>query len=189
VKSIFAGAILLLAASAHAVVIYDFAGECAAASDCSGTARGVLTLADTYTPETALSSADFLSFTYASSQGTFAIPSDLAFLEMWGVLPSTSGRAVEWVNIDFSGNNSGLNSCAQSGSIQRGAASIDCLTDGWWYLEFAPVGIGDDGADFNDRDHGTTHTWTLRAVPEPSTAVMAILAFAGVGWSARRSAR
>ena len=82
----------MLIPQAHGVVIYDFSGECAAASDCSGVATGVLTLADTYSPGTTLASADFIYFEYTSSQGSFVVLSDLGFLEMCGALPTTRSR-------------------------------------------------------------------------------------------------
>ena len=178
----------LLSGAASAVVIYDFEGDCAVASDCNGTATGVLTLDDAYTPGTTVTSSDFISLSYSSSQGSFVVPDDLAFIEVFsGVLPEVAGPSVDWVSIDFAEGNSGLNAC--SGVLN---SEINCFTAGWWYVEFFPVGIGDDGGDFNDRDHGTTHTWTLRdpaVVPAPPAIWLLVTGSAGLGLMRRKQLR
>lgn len=145
----------------------DLAGSHASNEAAVHTATGVLTLADTYTPGTTVTTADFISLSYS-----FVVPDDLAFIEVFPAFYlRCQVRLLSGMSMDFQDNNSGLNACAEQGLIVKGAGSIDCVTAGWWYVEFFPVGIGDDGGDFNDRDHGTTHTWTLRtvSVPEPST--------------------
>jgi hypothetical protein len=57
-----AAAILLatiLPASARAAVIYDWSADCE--TGCTGTASGVLTLIDTYTPGDPFTSSEFIS--------------------------------------------------------------------------------------------------------------------------------
>ena len=61
IAAAFTGVVLAItASSANAVVIYDWTGT--ATSGSIGPSSAVLTLADTYTPGTALSLADFVSF-------------------------------------------------------------------------------------------------------------------------------
>ena len=61
IAAAFTGVVLAItASSANAVVIYGWTGT--VTSGAIGPASAVLTLADTYTPGTALSLADFVSF-------------------------------------------------------------------------------------------------------------------------------
>ena len=61
IAAVFTGVVLAItASSANAVVIYGWTGT--ATSGSIGPASAVLTLADNYTPGTALSLADFVSF-------------------------------------------------------------------------------------------------------------------------------
>ena len=134
--------------NAGAVVIYDFAGFCT--FGCMGQADAVLTLADTYTPGTAAQEADFISFTYVSSNGTYTIPGDGVFQSFGrfspNVLPAVSGLAD--IFIDFQGGSTAFQS-----------------DGGGWSNVFAPAGIADAGDEFG---------WTLRqtAVPEPATVLL-----------------
>jgi len=63
----------VLAGTARANVIFDFSGTCSV--QCSGTATGVLTLTDAYIIGTDIPQADFISFTYSSSDANFTITS------------------------------------------------------------------------------------------------------------------
>lgn len=63
--------ILPFAAAARADVVYDFSGSCFI--NCTGTATGVLDLTNAYVPGSAITAADFVSFTYAASGTDFTI--------------------------------------------------------------------------------------------------------------------
>lgn len=130
------GLLLALAsANVSAVVIYDFAGTCS--SGCVGTATAVLTLADTYTPNTAVASADFISFTYSSSSGTFEMPLDGALNRFDnGVLPLSFGPSVSWVEIDATGDGTGLNAC---GSTVGDPSLGFCPSAFYWSMEWRPL--------------------------------------------------
>ena len=62
--------------AAHANIVFDFSGLCA--DGCSGTATGVLTLTGAYMFGTDITSATFVSFSYASSDLIFAVPAATA---------------------------------------------------------------------------------------------------------------
>jgi len=63
----------VLARTAHASGIFDFSGACSVR--CTGTATGVLTLTDAYVFGTDITTADFVSFSYSSSDTSFTITS------------------------------------------------------------------------------------------------------------------
>ncbi len=71
--ALFLAAVPFHAAPARANVIFDFSGVCD--DGCSGTASGVLTLADSYRFGTRITSADFISMQYSSSSGGFDLTS------------------------------------------------------------------------------------------------------------------
>ena len=93
---LFAGLVLVLnAGTATALVIYDWSGTCT--DNCTGTATAVLTLQDSYIPGTVLAEADFVSFSYSSSSGSYDIPGDADFLQLigsTGALPVLSGATL-----------------------------------------------------------------------------------------------
>jgi hypothetical protein len=64
---------LIQAAPARADFVFDLSGTCVDGSGCSGTATGVLTLADSYVFGTVMTTADFISFTYSSSSRSFQL--------------------------------------------------------------------------------------------------------------------
>jgi hypothetical protein len=72
-KIVALGALMALAsgATARANIISNFSGTCVAR--CTGTATGVLTLTDAYVPGTDVAFADFVSFSYTSSDISFTI--------------------------------------------------------------------------------------------------------------------
>jgi hypothetical protein len=92
--------LILCSTSATAQIIYDFEGQCSIG--CSGSAQGVLTLAETL--DGVPTTLDFVSFEFTSSQGSYSIPGDsfvLVVNEFVGdPLPATSGTAetfLDWV--------------------------------------------------------------------------------------------
>lgn len=76
---------------------YDFTGYC---TDCPGNASATLVLAG-YTPGTALSNANFVSFSYMSPKYTYTL-ANLILLS--GNLPSTQGPASVVIGGTTSGN-------------------------------------------------------------------------------------
>jgi hypothetical protein len=67
---------------------------------CTGIATGVLTLADTYTPGTALSLADVISWQYNSSTDSFSVPGDSTFSGVSGSLPNGTSSGIS-ASLDF----------------------------------------------------------------------------------------
>jgi hypothetical protein len=59
------------AGGARANIISDFTGTCTL--NCTGTATGVLTLTNAYVPGTDITTADFVSFSYMSSDTSFTL--------------------------------------------------------------------------------------------------------------------
>ena len=150
-----------------ASVIYDWSGTCS--SGCTGTATGVLTLVDTYTPGTNVSASDFLSWSYSSSSGSYVVPGNGNYDPSnsfennvagprTGPLPVGTGLGA--VAIDFSG----------SGTV----FGTDFPGVGEWTSQFGPAGIS------NDR--GSTYSWTLRTtpVPLPAGAPLVLTGLAGL---------
>ena len=164
---VLAGAVLalgLMAPQAKAVVIYDFAGSCAAPCDF---AFGTLTLADTYTPGTVVENEDFISFSYMSGSGAFSVPGDAVFSQFSGnrILPAGIGDAD--LTIDFVGGSTFFQS-----------------EPGFWRSIFSPAGIDDVGG---------ANAWRLRAPVDPPVELSApgplsvlILGFAGLALARRR---
>ena len=163
----------LLAAPAKAVVVYDWSGTCT--SGCVGTATGVLTLADSYTPGTLVSANDFVSWSYASSSGSYSFPGDAIFD------PTNS-----FENSLLGSRDGPLPVGSGSGAIVIDAVGFDSffVTDfpgvGQWESEFALTGVFDDS--------GTAYEWSLRAtqIPLPQTALLLGTALAGLGIAVRR---
>jgi hypothetical protein len=161
-----AAAALFLASPTHANVVFDFSGACGIG--CSGTATGVLTLADTYAFGSDITFANFLSFDYSSSNLSFDIIS--------GEVASFLGG----LNADGSFNSSGL--------LNIG------LTPGFPDFNAIP---GQFTALLDDEkgDRGAVFAFTLVGeavpgpVPEPSTWAMILLGFAGLGYAGYRRAR
>jgi hypothetical protein len=152
--------------NARASVIYDWTGDCS--SGCVGTATGVLTLADTYTPGTAMSFLDFDSFSYSSSSGTYDIPGDgiLTSLSLTTLLPVVSSTTAE----------SGF------GWATAGGFTTNPLSSSAWVSRF-------DDAPIPIHDIGQTYNWQLRPVPLPAAIWLFGSALIGlVGLSKRRKA-
>lgn len=153
----------LSAGNVGAVIIYDWSGTCS--NNCSGTASAVLTLNSSYTPGKALSAADFVSFSYSSSSGSYDIPADASFVGLIGLagaLPVFSGVTLLGpINFDFDGLGTTF--------------SVD--TTGFWGSGFTPK--------FAELDFGDSHSWERR-IPEPSTFALLGLGLAGLGAVWRR---
>lgn len=163
-------------ANAHALVIYDFTGVCAATpNNCTGQATGVLTLKDSYTPGTAVTLADLMSWSYTSSSGSFTIPGDGVFFAVGdatlgfdGPLPTSGATASLPLFIDIDGLNSYIVTKNTSQDPNRR-----------WDVQLAAKGIADGGA---------TYQWALRPpggpvspVPLPAPLLLLLMALLGLG--------
>ena len=172
VRATFAGAIAMLsagvfqAAPARADVVFDFSGICGVG--CSGTATGVLTLADSYVFGDDVTAADFISFDYSSSDANFEITSADA--------PSLVGG----LNADGSINFAGQLSITVTPDVPVFGPLFEATT--------GPLGeFIAETFEEAQLDTGRPYSLTLvgGAVPEPSTWAMMLLGFAGLGWLAR----
>jgi hypothetical protein len=150
-------AALLQAAPARADVVFDFSGDCD--RGCTGTATGVLTLADSYTFGADITDADFISFQYSSSQLKFDI--------------TRAGPT-------FGG---GLNA---DGSLN--AAGVLVISNGTFPFFETGGGSFLVPLTRSTSDAGSNVTFTLvrGTVPEPSTWAMMLLGFAGLGFAGYR---
>jgi PEP-CTERM motif len=159
---------------ASANVVFDFSGTCntAGCPDLTSTATGVLTLTDAYVYGTDISGADFVSFSYSSSDQTFDITSsDSPFL--------TGGL-----------NSDGSFNASRGFSVQAGLRLFTSYQTGT-----APsprVFLASQDAH-SGQDVGSIFTFTNvtppPAVPEPSTWAMMLIGFAGLGYASRRASR
>jgi|GEM_PF-1700968 hypothetical protein len=148
--------------AADAAVVYTWSGNCLAG--CSGTASARLTLSDSYTPGTALSDADFVSFKYTSSTGSYSVPPDATFNSLSGTLPATPGVPAfptANVTVDFSGQDTIFQS--STGSV-TGAGAV-------WQSRLSTAGVPNDIGSFGQ--------FTL--VPVPAALPLLATAFAGLG--------
>jgi PEP-CTERM motif len=165
------------AAPARADIVFAFSGDCA--SGCTGTATGVLTLADSYTFGADITPADFISLTYSSSSRDFEL---LHF--------DTSGLEGQY----FSG---GLN--ADGSPNSKGELSI--MPPFVFPFFKATAGGFEAWTGLGRFDTGSTYTFTRiktvtapggthsGTVPEPSTWAMVLLGFAGLGFAGYRKAQ
>jgi hypothetical protein len=157
-----AAAALFMADPARANIVFDFSGVCSIG--CSGTATGVLTLANSYTFGADITAADFISLDYSSSSYSF----DIASVDS----PILAG---------------GLNADGSLNSF--GALEILAPTDFPTFGAFNGFfNVANEAETFN---LGSAYTFTLvsGAVPEPSTWTMMVLGFAGLGYAGYRKAR
>jgi PEP-CTERM motif len=140
-------------------VVFDFSGICEL-STCSGTATGVLTLADSYVFGADINAGNFISFDYSSSDKNFEITSPEAQVLLGGL------------NAD--------------GSVV-GILLVQVMTGTNPFFEVAPPPDGFFAT--GDRGQMFTFTLVGGAVPEPSTWAMMLLGFAGLGYAGYRKAR
>lgn len=141
--------ITLLSHTTQAQIVYDFEGQCG--FGCTGTARGVLTLAETL--DGIPGTADFVSFEFESSQGSYSIPggNDLLVVNEFvgSPLPATSGTAVlflDWV---------GPRSYFVTDTVVFNSF-LSGFQDATWAARLV------DGAVI---EGGSSYSWTLRSDP------------------------
>lgn len=147
--------------TANALMIYDWTGSCS--TGCTGNATATLTLADTYTPGSALTHTDFVSITYQSSSSMLSIPGDGFIESITGVLPALTGFAD--VSLDF-----------------VGSSFFETFASGAWEIDSGPP--PDPMPIFND--DGNNGTWTLSAEPIPEPTTLALLSLGLVGFGVAR---
>ncbi|MEM8948039.1 MAG: hypothetical protein AAGC99_01775 [Pseudomonadota bacterium] len=153
------------ASDADASVFYNWSGKCSIG--CSGTSYSTLELRDSYEGGTQLRDRDFISFSYKSSNGTFAVPGDARLRSISGSLPSEGESSGASLFLRFSGLNF---------QISR--------QNGFWGTVFSSGGIYEVG-------YGSTWSGSDGSVSVPAPASLlaligALLALAFV-WRRRES--
>jgi hypothetical protein len=155
---------------------YDFSGNCA---DCQNTGNGVLTLQN-YTPGTALSASNFVSFTYSSNLLTFNVTQtelDFDTIGINGTTPFVSGPTT--TNLGLSGDlgaTAGPADFYLNASVTEGNANFSINFDtcsssacgsgltgpGAWNILTEAVGNSQlpGGLQTKINDYGYAHTWT-----------------------------
>lgn len=163
--------------------VYDFSGSC---SDCQDTGNGVLTLQD-YTPGTALSASNFVSFIYASNLLTFTITqSELDYtvvecppdsygctpgtvasgpistgIGLSGALGATAGSADFYLNAANPEGNGGSSINFDSCSASSANCSGGLTSPGEWQVIATDTGSSNlPGGLGTKMDYGFGHTWT-----------------------------
>lgn len=151
----------LASPDANAVILYQWEGPCG--NGCTGTASGTLTLQDTYTPGSVLTDADFISFSYTSSSGSYSIPADAALsgIAGGGSLPAVSGLVDTDIAMDW----------------ERANTVHVTMPGGGWASTFDSPSI---------IDGGDSYVWTL---PEPATTVLLAIGVVGLLLAGRWQAR
>jgi hypothetical protein len=163
--AVFVLAGLLEAAPARANIVFDFSGDCSGGYLCGGPPTGVLTLADSYTFGTDITSTDFISFEYSSSIYSLNITSADAPVLVGGLNADGSFNSAGQLGI---GTPPGLYEHFFGASARQFVVGTNFRADSWT--------IG--GAP--------TFTLVSGAVPEPSTWAMMLLGFAGLGYAGCR---
>jgi hypothetical protein len=153
---------------ASANVVFDFNGTCDSRGcpTTTSTATGVLTLTDAYVFGTDMTSADFVSFSYSSSDLTLDITSGDSLFLAGGL------------NSDGSLN-------ATGGLAVQGGTEVFNVASGQFFAVNLPLG--------GPLDSGFTFAFTnvtpAPAAPEPSTWAMMLIGFAGLGYAGCRASR
>lgn len=84
----------ILPVSAQAAVVYEWSADCE--SGCTGTASGVLTLSDKYTPGDSFTKIEFVSWEYKSSSGMYVLTVDTPGpMLVGGQPPAVSGPPLD----------------------------------------------------------------------------------------------
>lgn len=161
---------VMYAHDAEAVVIYDWSGQCAGnvTPGCSGTATGVLTLTDAYTPGTTVEASEFVSWSLDSNTIDYSfIASDLLSITAAGPLPIDSGVGSQLrLNFNPTGTDSNFFNAAET---------------------FWDSRTPNDGSS---RLLGIEYSWTRRAqAPEPGVIALLALGMAGFGYQRRQHAK
>lgn len=159
---VFAG--LFQAVPARANFIFDLSGTCGVGSGCTGAATGVLTLADSYVFGTAMTTADFISFTYSSSSRNYALS---------GGDPGINVNAGTAGGINADGSLFG-------GEWSAGSSTVRAVFD-WLPSEF--LSANDAGPALSDTLGPFKFTPVAGSVPEPATWAMMMLGYAGLGYA------
>jgi hypothetical protein len=177
----------LYARAQSTTTTYEFTGAC---SDCTGVGIGYLTLQN-YTPGTALSYTDFVSFTYQSSLSVFSISaSGMSYDVSTAEIPIFDSSTPSVLTVGLSG---ALGASAGPYDVLFQADSVNgdltnqlnfqsCLmacpagdSSGAWQLS-ATISVAEgSGSEFPGgksgqiNDFGTAHTWAV-AAPEIDAA-------------------
>ncbi|MEM7042802.1 MAG: hypothetical protein AAF543_08320 [Pseudomonadota bacterium] len=151
------GALMVQASDASASIFYSWTGDCT--RNCSGTSSATLELRDSYNPGTAVTRADFRSFSYSSTVGpntysyTVGRPQLANYSTAFrGTLPASGGAGNAEVWIDF--DNGGTYHFTRDNNAGR------------WESWYSPAGI------YNHR--GRNSNWSVN-LPAPGS----LLALAG----------
>jgi hypothetical protein len=157
--ALFLAAAAFQADPARANIVFDFNGVCD--TGCTGTATGVLTLADSYTFGSDLTLANFVSFHYSSSDIGFDVPSPDGLLFSGGL---TADGSIVGPDLAIIGEH-------EFGVLPGGKFLVDVTETGG--------------------DVGSTSDFTLVSggVPEPSTWAMMLAGLASLGLAGYRKAR
>jgi hypothetical protein len=153
------------AAPARANIVFDFSGTCK--TNCIGTATGVLTLTDSYSFGSEITGANFISFDYSSSSRSFDITS-LDDSDFVGGLNADGSFPFEEVVF------------AEVGP--SGLPTFEAAANGFVVQTTEDPAAGDEG-------NSNSFTLVRGAVPEPSTWVMMLLGFAGLGYADYRKVK
>ena len=162
---------LIYVPAAQANVIYDWSAACRSGvtPGCTGTATGVLELADAYTPGTTVEASEFVSWSFTSSGVNYSFGAgDLTSISSGGPLPVSSGIELGQFRLNF----------GASGFFN---ADPTATSGAFWDTRIP---------DNTNRAFGVSSLWTLRSqVPEPGTLALMALGIAGIGFRRRNQVR
>jgi hypothetical protein len=187
-------ALLCANVSGAPAAVYEWQSTCT--FGCSGTATGILTLADTaggpfnFDPGGPPSHvvSDFISFRYTSSNGTYFLDNSPPGLYAQGYVQSNGGRITFLESDEFGPQTSGT-------PLFQFVVFNNFTTGDSWQLLVGRYGDICLNADcsintYDVRDGGGVSSFTeissVSSVPEPSTWAMMLLGFAGIGFMAYR---